>query len=111
MKWLGLMAAALLTVLASLVVGWWGVVPVALVMSGAPTRLALSAAMMSLAAALGWGVLIARHAMRGDLGAWLARSGAIFGVPGPALVVLALLFAALLAWSTATLVQGLGTRD
>ena len=111
MKWLGVAIAASMTVIASLIVGWWGVVLVAIVMSGAPTRLKLPAAMMALAAALGWGALIARHAMRGDLAGWLGRSGALFGVPGPALVALALLFAALLAWSAAVLVQGLTTHD
>ena len=87
--------------------GWW-MVPVLGAAYGvwaANRRLTLITA--TLAAALAWGVLLAFDASAGPMGRLLQVLGALFRMPGAALVVLTLAYAALLAVSSAALTRGL----
>jgi hypothetical protein len=108
MKWL--MQLIILSVLfASLTwfAGWW-TVPVVGAAYGAwavNRRLTLITAM--LAAVLGWGALLAYDAAVGPVGRLLQVLGSLFRMPGAALVVLTLAYAALLAVSAAALARGL----
>lgn len=85
--------------------GWLGVVAVAL---AAPWLLrTLQPVTLGLGAALAWLGLIAGADDGGSLGRLLPRLGGLFGVPGWVLVMVAVLYAFLLAWSTARLTEGL----
>ena len=100
-----LLAAAF--AIATVVLGWWAVPVVAaawgLVRRGLPRSGALAAA----GAALGWAALLAWTALRGPLGTLAGQLAGIFGVPAAVLPVVALVFAALLAWSAAHLTGAL----
>jgi hypothetical protein len=56
-----------------------------------------------LAAALGWAALLAVDARSARLGVLATVLGGIFPVPGWALLIVTLLFAALAAWSAAVI--------
>jgi hypothetical protein len=94
-------------VLGTAFVGWWtvpvvaGVWGVVTAYSQKPWRSA------ALAAAAAWVLLLALSATRGPLLALAGLLGAIFGLPGFAVIVLALIFPATLAWSAAGLVSAL----
>ena len=82
-------------------VGWWGVVLTALVVGawchadrGAAIRTALSAL-------LAWGGLLIADVVGGSFPAVSRTLGAVMHLPGALLIVVTLLFAALLAWSSA----------
>jgi len=64
----------------------------------------------ALAVLLGWGALLARVAMVPAFTTLLARLGGIFPVPGAGVVVLSLVFAMALAWSSARLVSAVVVR-
>ena len=86
--------------------GWW-MVPVLGAAYGAwaaSKRLTLITA--ALAGALSWGVILAYDASAGPMGRLLQVIGALFRVPGAALIVLTLAYAALLAVSAAALARG-----
>ena len=88
--------------------GWLGVVAVAL---AAPWLLrTLRPVTLGLGAALAWLGLIAGADDGGSLGRLLPRLGDLFGVPGWVLVVVTVLYAFLLAWSTARLTEGVRKR-
>ena len=88
--------------------GWLGVVAVAL---AAPWLLrTLRPVTLGLGAALAWLGLIAGADDGGSLGRLLPRLGGLFGVPGWVLVVVTVLYAFLLAWSTARLTEGVRKR-
>ncbi len=108
MKWLmQLLVLSLLFAAGTWLAGWW-MIPVLGAAYGAwaaNQRLALITA--TLAATLAWGVLLAYNAAAGPMGRLLEVLGALFRVPGAALVVLTLAYAALLAVSSAALARGL----
>lgn len=87
--------------------GWWGVVVVALAWAWfwGWRRFSWRPA---LAAAIAWGGLLVIAGPEAPMQTLIERMGEVFGVPGPAVVVLALAYAALLAWAAARLMQGLG---
>jgi hypothetical protein len=94
-------------VLSTAFIGWW-TVPVVAGASGAltaydqkPWRTA------AIAAAAAWALLLVLGATRGPLLALAGLLGGVFGLPGFAVVLLALIFPALLAWSAAGLVSAL----
>ena len=60
----------------------------------------------ALSGAFAWGALLAYDASAGPMGRLLQVIGALFRVPGAALVVLTLAYAALLAVSAAALTRG-----
>ncbi len=87
--------------------GWWGVPLVAAAWSWwwGWRRFSWRPA---LAAALAWGGLLLLAGPEESLQLLLVRLGEIFGLPGPALVVCTLGYAALLGWAAARLMQGVG---
>lgn len=101
MSALRLVVAAVVTAALTWLVGWWAVIPVALAAGILPARWRMSGGAMALAAATGWGALLALHATSASFGTLLQRMGGVLRVPGVALVVVALLYVALLGWSAA----------
>jgi hypothetical protein len=83
-------------------VGWWGVLLVALLAGVVHFREGGGGWRIALAGALSWGALLAVNAATGSLGVVTATLGGIMRVPGAVLVLLTLAFPALLAWSAAT---------
>ncbi|UCC74491.1 MAG: hypothetical protein JSV86_08035 [Gemmatimonadota bacterium] len=103
-SWLLLSLAFLLT---TALLGWWAL-PVVAAVWGAlaaypvrPWRLA------ALSAATAWAALLAVGATGGPLLELAAILGGVFALPGFVVVLLALIFPALLAWSAAGLVAAL----
>jgi hypothetical protein len=97
----------LANVLSTAFIGWW-TVPVVAGAWGAltaydqkPWRTA------AIAAAVAWALLLAVSGARGPLFELAGLLGGIFGLPGFAVVLLALIFPALLAWSASGLASGL----
>jgi hypothetical protein len=82
-------------------VGWWALPLIALAAGATGRRPTL----VALDAAIAWAALLGFDAMGGRLGVLTSLLGGIFPVPGPALVLLTLLFAAALAWSAAELTK------
>lgn len=80
--------------------GWWGVGIVALAW-GWRGR----ARDAAVAALLAWGALLAWQAAAAPLVPFATRLGGIFSLPGWAILVLTPLFAALLAWAAAALLD------
>ena len=113
----GIVLAALFA-LATALLGWWAV-PLVAAVAGAALALRIPALrraplLVGLSAALGWALLLAREAVRGPVGLVAAKVGAVIGVPGPALVLVTLLFPLGLGWSAARLARaaaGLGRRQ
>ena len=95
---LALLALALGFALLTWSLGWWALV-VAAMIAGAVWR---RPAPIAAAAAISWLLLLVVDARGGRLGALSILLGGIFPVPGAVLMVVALLFAALAAWSAAT---------
>jgi len=83
------------------VAGWWAVPLVAAVWSLA--RRPTSPAVVGLAAALAWGLLLLTLPWD-DLGRLTHRLGGVFSVPGVVPLGLTLAFSGLLGWSSARLV-------
>jgi len=98
-----LLAAAAATALLTWSVGWWAVVPVALAAGALPPRWRLTPGAMALGGTLGWGTLLLFQLLHPASGALLAGVAGVFQLPGTALVIVTLLYAALLAWSAAVL--------
>lgn len=78
--------------------GWWGVALLAAAWS--LTRRPTPPGAVGLAAALAWGCLLLLLPLDA-LGRLAARLGGVFGLPGPVVLGLGPLFAALLGWSAA----------
>jgi hypothetical protein len=91
--------AALATCLLTWAFGWWAIVVVAVASGMFPERHAVRGRWMALAGALGWGMLIAWHAVHPAFSQLLGRLDSVLGVPGLLVLLVALLFAALLGWS------------
>ena len=108
MKWLTqLVIVSVLFAAGTWFAGWW-MVPVLGAAYGvwaAHQRLTLITAALS--GAFAWGALLAYDASAGPMGRLLQVIGALFRVPGAALVVLTLAYAALLAVSAAALARGM----
>ncbi|MGD2216495.1 MAG: hypothetical protein PVJ64_07050 [Gemmatimonadales bacterium] len=94
-------------VLGTGLLGWWTVPVVAGVWGGvkAYDRRPWWSAAIAVTAA--WSLLLAISGTRGPLLALARTLGGIFGLPGFAVVLLALIFPAILAWSAAGLVSAL----
>ena len=96
-------ALALLLVATTLLAGWWTLPVVAALWGAARFRHRGAALDAGFAASLAWGALLARQAVRGPVEAVAAKTAAAMGLPGPALVLVTLLYAFLLAWAAARL--------
>ena len=108
MKWL-LQLVILSALFATLTwfVGWW-MVPATGALYGAwAARQRLTLITATLAGVLAWGALLAYDASTGPLGRLLQVLSSLFRVPGAALIVLTLAYAALLAVSAAAFTRGL----
>jgi hypothetical protein len=86
--------------------GGWLAVPILAFLWGLATKAA--PLMACLAAATAWGVLLLMDWGSGALGRLVGRLGGTFLVPGFALVLMTLLFAAGLAWAAARLGSVIG---
>lgn len=96
---------AALTATATWSLGWWAV-PVV----GAAWGLWRDPVEPALAAPLAWAALLGWTAAAGPLLPFAGRLGGVLGIPGWLTLLLALLFAAALAWSAATLTGALARR-
>jgi hypothetical protein len=83
-------------------IGWW-TVPLLASLLG----IRLGAGAVGVAAGVGWAGLLARDAVTAPLLPYAGRLGGLFGLPGWSLVLLTVLFAGLLAWSAAALIDSL----
>lgn len=100
---IGIVFMALLFALGTSAVGWWTVPIIALVVgtrerSGGPRPRDVA-----LAAAIGWGALLAFSAMLPTFWTLLGELGAIMTLPRGIVLAVTLVFPALLAWSAAAL--------
>jgi hypothetical protein len=86
--------------------GWWAVVLVASIVGYVRFREGGGGWRVALAAAAAWGVLLVVDAVAGPFGTVTRTLAGVLRVPGPVLILLTLVFPALLAWSSATLVAG-----
>lgn len=98
-----LLAATLATSALTWWLGWWAVVPIAIVAGALPPRFRLGPGAMALAGMLGWGALLVVQVTHPAFGALLERVASVFQLPGAALVIVTLLYAMLLAWSAAVI--------
>lgn len=96
-------ALALLLAATTALAGWWTVPVVAALWGAARHRHRGTALDAGIAAALAWAALLARQALRGPVDLVATKVSAAMGLPGPALVLVALLYAFLLAWAAARL--------
>ena len=93
-------------VIATLLVGWWGVAIVAVVW-GVIGREARGAGIVAGTSALvAWALLLAWSFARGPAGELAATLGGIMGTPASAFIALSLVFPAALAWAGARAAAG-----
>jgi hypothetical protein len=83
-------------------VGWWGVLVVALIAGVVFRREGGGGWRIAVAGALAWGALLVVDALSGPLDTLMHRLAPILHVPPLGLVVATLLYPTLLAWSAAT---------
>jgi hypothetical protein len=86
--------------------GWWGMLLAASLVGFVHFRVGGGGWRVALAGAAAWGALLLADVAAGSFGTVSRTLGGVLRVPGPALVLLTLVFPALLAWSAATLVAG-----
>ena len=108
MRFLAHVVCILLFVAGTILLGWWGVplVAGACALASRPRPLWVGAA-----AALAWAAMLLVDGLRGAPLLRLAdRLGGIFGAPAAVVLLIAPLFAFILAWSASTLVAPLRKR-
>jgi hypothetical protein len=109
-KYIRAVVIALLTALFTWVVGWWAV-PLVSFAAGLFWRAERGhAGATALGAALGWGVVLLLDAAHPRFGSLAATLGELVHAPGVVPMAVTLAFAALLAWSAAT-VATIGGRS
>jgi hypothetical protein len=110
-RWLALTACF---AAATIVAGWWGIPMVGLAAgvwaARHGSRLTGTASVAAVSAVSAWAGLLAWTAMRGPLSTLIATLGQLVGVPGSMLILLALCFAAILAWSAALAGTAVGQK-
>jgi hypothetical protein len=109
-----LLVAALLVCVLTWTAGWWGVVVAALLVGAVWRDRRGVTWLTALAAVVGWSLLLLLDAAHGRFGVLATTLAGVMHVSAAALVVVTLLFAALLAWSAATIaveICRIGTRD
>lgn len=94
-------------VVGTVVVAWWTVPVVAGVWGGVTEYSRKPWRSAALIAATAWALLLVVDALRGPLFQLAGLLGAIFGVPGSAVILLTLAFPASLAWAAAGLTSAL----
>lgn len=85
----------------------WSAVPIVAAIAAVVRRRPELPGQMALAAALAWGGLLGWRATSPAFTTLLDRLGGVFPAPGWVLAIVAVLFAAVLAWSTARVTVGL----
>jgi hypothetical protein len=103
-----LAVVAALIALLTWIVGWWGVPLVAVVAGAILCRRRGITGLTALAAIVAWSVLILVDGASGRFGVLAGVVGGTMGIPAGALLIVTLLFAALLAWSAATVGAEIG---
>ena len=109
MPFLRVIVLAIVFAVATYVAGWLSI-PVIGAVFAIVVRKPSAPGEAALAALLGWGALLARAALVPAFTTLLARLGGIFPIPGAGVLVLALVFAMALAWSSARLVTAVAAR-
>ena len=110
MMWLRVSGLAAVIAFCTWFSAWW-CVPVIAAAWALVRRTALAPIEAGLGALLGWTVLLLVNVGAPAFAVLLNRLGGVFPVPGAIVLLIALLFAGLLAWSAGRLVVGLvGTR-
>jgi hypothetical protein len=89
-------------------VGWWGVVVVALIAGAMLSHRRGVAWLVALAVVMGWCALILGNAVGGRFATLASSIAGAMRVPPALLVIVTLLFGALLAWSAAVLGSEVG---
>lgn len=110
MSFVRVIGLAIVFAVATYFLGWW-CVPALGAAYGVAMRRPSASGEAALAVLLGWGALLARVAMVPAFTTLVARLGGIFPLPGAGVVVLTLLFAMALAWSSARLVTAAVVRQ
>ena len=110
MSFVRVIGLAMVFAVATYFLGWMCVPAIAAVYAVA-IRQPSASGEAALAVLLGWGALLARVAMVPAFTTLLARLGGIFPIHGAGVVVLTLLFAMALAWSSARLVTAAVVRE
>lgn len=105
---ISLLATALAVATLTWLLGWWGVVVAALVAGALLQRRRAGAWVVALAAVVGWGSLMLLDSIGGRFATLAASTAGVMRVPAPALLIVTLLFAALLAWSAAVVGSEVG---
>jgi hypothetical protein len=81
-------------------IGGWLAVPIIALGAG---LLLWSPALIGVACAVAWGLLLAVDAAAGNIGRLGGSLAGVMGLPAPVLILVTLLFPALLGWSAASL--------
>ena len=97
-----LVVAAAMIVL-TWVLGWWGIVLVALIIGTVFHEHGGGGWRVGIAASVAWGTLLVVDVVAGSLGRVATLLGGVMGVPGVVLLLLTVVFPAALAWSAATI--------
>lgn len=99
---------AVLTAGATWFGGWWAVAIVSLVAGFLYSDNPATPWRAALGAMLGWALLLVANIVMGPFGRVAAALGGAMSIPAPALLLTTVLFAALLAWSAATIAVEVG---
>lgn len=95
--------------------GWWGVAVAAVILGVVFRDEGGRAWRVALGATEGWGILLVVDMMLGSVGDVAKTVGGAMSLPGPALLLVTLLFPALIGWSGAALAaeiaSGLARRE
>lgn len=105
-----LLATAAAVATLTWLLGWWGVVVVALVAGALLWHRRAAAWLVALAAVVGWCCLFLVDSFGGRFATLATSIGGVLRVPAPALLIVALLFCALLAWSAAVVAGEIARR-
>ena len=97
-----LVVAAAMTVL-TWVLGWWGIVLVALIIGAVFHEHGGGGWRVGAAASVAWGALLVADVAAGPLGRVATLLGGVMGLPGVVLLLLTIAFPAALAWSASTI--------
>lgn len=110
MGWVRFLALAFAFSLGSLFVGWWTVPLVGFAWGLVGGPFVRPGLLGAAGAALSWALLLAWATTRGPVWHLTTQVGAVLGIPGWALVIVAIAFAALLGGTAATLGASLRPR-
>jgi len=102
------LASAMASVATTWLAGWWGVAVVALIVGAIAWEHRGITWSTALSAIFAWAMLLLFDATSGRFGALATALGGVMRVPAAVVVAVTLLFAALLAWSSAVVGTEIG---